>query len=367
MGNKRVLFLSGIYWNDTLQRHQQFAKYFLKRGYSVDFVEHIISTKFTFKKLLQIIKRKKNNSQKNYIPYGINVINSGFVNPMGGIFGLYNKVQLKKIMPQLNYQYDIVINYLPVNTTFMILNNIDYKYMVYDCVRSFSDWGGCCKNIEVLESELVNKSDVVFTDSYYLTNKIKNINPNKKVVQFLPIITKEWKHSVEMYYGKINKKIRDIAYFGNLDSHNDIQLLEELAKKGMVIHIWGKINCNLTFKYNYHGYLSDLGNLAKEIMENVQAIILPYRGNMNGVIPAKIMQSLYTGLPVFINSFYDTDIMKKYLYVYRDQKHLFNMLDNFSEETHQSKLTEIFEFVKDKDDENQYEQLCKTIEENFCN
>lgn len=52
---KKALFLTGIYWDETFQRHQQFAEYLADNGYTVYFVEHIVSSKFKINTLLERI------------------------------------------------------------------------------------------------------------------------------------------------------------------------------------------------------------------------------------------------------------------------------------------------------------------------
>ena len=95
---KKALVLAGINWNDTLQRHHQFAYYFVKCGYDVDFIEHIISTKFSLNKFLQVIKKSGQKTEKhaNSINKNIRVITPGLINPGGALFDIYNRYKANK-------------------------------------------------------------------------------------------------------------------------------------------------------------------------------------------------------------------------------------------------------------------------------
>lgn len=329
---KKALILSGIYWNEPLQRHQQFATYLSRMGYEVIFVEKITSSKFSVFKFLNIMKRmifKKaeysQNNSDNTITEGIKPVNYGFVNPENGVFKIFNQKKIEKLLKENGHEYDLVINYLPINTTRMILDKVNYKLLIYDCVRNFSEWGEYRSDIKKEETMLIKRVDKIFTDSYYLTDKMMKYN--KPVIQFLPIANNRWR---EGCIKKKHNKIENIAYFGSIDKYIDIVALKKLSDKGYKIHIWGVQAINLGFEYIAHGYISDLKILAEQVSTFCDAIILPYQGNMNGVIPAKMLQCMATGMPIFITYFYDSIKLKEFVYLYKDHNDLLYKVENFN-------------------------------------
>lgn len=355
---KRALILAGIYWNDPLQRHQQFAKYLKQMNYKVYFVEHIISTKFTFSKLMRVLNKKESTSSNVNLD-NIEIINVGFVTPGRGLFACVNNYKAKLLTKRIGTEFDLVMNYLPISTTRLILQNISYSMLIYDCVRNFEGWGGYGKDIAIEEKWLLHKCDKVFTDSFYLTSKIQKMI-NKPVVQFLPIANEEWRKGC--IYHKDIREIHNIAYFGSVDNHIDIKCFKALAVKGYRVHIWGNVSTQKEFVHTYHGYLNNLEKLANQVTEYADAIVLPYCGNMNGVIPAKLMQCLHTGLPIFISHFYDSDILKDYLYLYASAEDLLQQIGQFDASKHEEKMQNIKCLMENLDDGHQFKKFCQEIQ-----
>lgn len=358
---KKAVILSGIAWDTTFQRHHNIADYLNQLGYEVIFIESITSSKFEFKKLYRRIYSKFNKNKKKIKnpTNGIKVCNYRFINPMNGIFLKINKMKVNHLIDKIGEDVDIVINYLPINTTELIIKKLNYKKLIYDCVRDFSNWGGYSSDIESIEKRLVQKSDIILTDSYYLTDKIKNKYLSKNNVQLLPTVNRDLLEVLNKC--KIKKEIKNIVYFGQLGDHIDIECLKKLSEQGYNIHIIGDISVKLDFSYKFHGFFSDLIDLGERLTKFADAIIIPYVGNMDGVIPAKIMQSLATNLPVFISDFFDSRRLKEYLYVYKDIDNLIITLNNFDIINHMKKNNKTKAFVMDNLTENQFEKFKRCI------
>lgn len=353
--------LTGIYWNETYQRHQQFAEYLAKAGYKVDFVEHIVSSKFNFNVLIKRLLYRGNtaNSKENSRDKNIKCISSKFVFPGSGVFKLYNKWAAKKLLIDLEDTYDIVINYLPLYTTRYIIEKVRYKKLIYDCVRNFEGWGRYYGDLIDEEAKLIKIADKIFTDSYFLTDNMA-VKAPEKVVQFLPIANNKW--LAGCIHKKTPEQIKDIAYFGTFSYHIDVAILSLLASNRFKIHIWGELAEHPNFEYIYHGYENDLTKLATDIIDNTDAIIIPYQGVMDGVIPAKMIQCLSSGLPVFISSFYDSNKLREYQYVYKNGEQLLNMLSSYSPVEYKQKQEKINQYIKCLTEGDQYHKFISEIE-----
>lgn len=315
---KRALILSGISWNTTLQRHHKIAKWLKKMGYNVTFVESIPSSKITLKKILVKIKSKIIKSSKIDNKKEVEIVNGKFLPPVF-FFNVINNIKVKKLLKKIDNKYDVIVNYLPIYTTDKIIAKMEYNILIYDCVRDFENWGGYPANVKKYEDKLINNATIVLTDSFYLTNK-------KNGVQFLPSLSEE---QLKIFNQKRNiNSIKSIVYFGQIDTHIDTNILKILSKD-YDIHIIGNSKIQLNFRYNDHGFISSKEKLAKEIIK-YDAIIIPYKGNMDGVIPAKLIESLATNMPVFISSFYDSEQMKEYCYVYHTEEELQEMLKKYN-------------------------------------
>lgn len=358
---KKILILSGINWNDTLQRHQRIAKFLANNNYQVYFIENIISSKFTIKKAWNKIFYKKDSVNiQNKIFKNIKIYNKTFLNPHG-IFKYYNHIQVKKLLNKIGIEFDIVINYLPIETTNYILEKCKYKILIYDCVRDFQNWGGYPKNIKKYEKILFEKVNYILVDSYYLKNKVIQ-KSNKSIIQILPTIDLQEYKIYEKVYDKKISKINKITYFGTIGEHIDIELLNYLAEY-FEINIIGKIDNNIKVsdKIKIYKFESNLTKLAEKIINVSDALVIPYKGNMNGVIPAKLIQSLATGLPVFISKFYDSIILSDKVYIFKNKENLKKIIEEFNYEEFIQKKEKYKRFIISNIEENSFEILKEKI------
>lgn len=364
---KKVLILSGISWNSTYQRHQKIANYFGKKNCEVYFIEDIISSKITILKILNFLFYKfknicqiKKENQKNK---NVRLIKKKFINPQG-MLNYYNYIVVKKILLEIGNSFDIVINYLPIETTRYILKNINYKILVYDCVRDFQNWGGYPNNLVKIEQNLIKNSNFILVDSFYLYKKMSELKLGKKVLQILPTLTLN-EYSFYKKYKKEVIQIKKLTYFGTIDSRSlDLDILNKLARYfeiNLIGKIEGRINLNKNIKIRE--YISNLEELAIKVMEISDAIILPYSEKMDGVIPAKTVQTLATGLPVFIKEFYDSKKLNEYWYTYKNFDELLEKITLFNKEEFKERKYKIEKFILQNIEEITFEKIDKLLEE----
>lgn len=354
---KKILILSGISWNSTKQRHHIIAEILSQNGYNVTFFENIKSSKFTLSKLfsffLKKIKNKIINRSSNENLNNINLISS-FNFPVY----FFNDLLFKYTKNKLESKYDIIFCYVPSGFSFSIINNIEHDLLIYDCVRSFSDWESTATSVIKYEKKIIEKMNLMFVDSFYLKDKFSECSP----IQLLPFVDES---NIKPKIGKMGK-IGKISYFGSFSEHLDIDLINYLLDSGLIINFFGKNEIG----YKHHnfieyGYISSESILMEKIKENSDAIIIPYKGNMDGVIPAKLIQSISTGLPVFCSSFYDSRYLDEYIYLYNDKKHLKQIIDNFVfNDLVSDKLECAINFSKENTIQKFEEKLLITINKN---
>ncbi len=354
---KKALILSGIYWNETWQRHQQFAEYLAAMGYKVYFVEHIISSVLTAEKIKGIVKKAEaiNITKENPRHKNIELCSVGYLTPQKGLFFLWNKLKNKKLVEEIGSDFDVVINYLPINTTRNLLEQIHCRTLVYDCVRNFTGWSGCQYPADIAHEELTlcEKANMIFTDSIFLTDKIKGLGYGQKVEQFFPVINESWIKGVVK--NKEINEIKKVAYFGTFSkTHNNVEVYQALANAGIEIHIWGSVPSDLEFSYIDHGFKNNLEELSREITTICDAIVIAYSGNMDGVIPAKLCQAMGSKLPVFISDFYDSRKLAEYVFVFVGEDDLIHKIKSFDVNEYLPKYEAIVRFLEGKNEGAQY-------------
>ena len=364
--NKKALMLAGIGWNDTWQRHQQIACALASNGYDVIFIERIPSSVIAVGKVIgrlrNVVASKNGANRQNHILDNIKVLRFPFVPPGNIISDFVNrKIVFSKVIPKISSEFDVVINYLPIKTTQFIYESVKAEQLVYDCVRAFNIWGGYPKSLEQDELQLLNSANRILVDSFYLYDKLKSAVDQSKLTQILPTVKKSDYIFCQRNEKKIDR-VKSIAYFGSIDEHIDLDLLVMLANEGYKINLFGKIYINDKFLNHdnimFHGYFSDSEEMFKAILCSSDAIIIPYKGSMDGVIPAKMMQSLATVRPVFISSFYDANKLNEYLYVYKTRKELIGLIKSFdSSEFYSQKRPNIVSLIEDNFEEKLTESI----------
>lgn len=321
---KRALILAGVKWNTTMQRHHMVAERLVELGFEVYFVEGIVSSSFSisksFARIIQTFRPNNASFQASIKTGEVKIINTSFVNPHRGLFDLYNAYRWNVLRKKIPKSFDLVINYLPILTTERIVNDVSSKTLIYDCVRDFSNWGGYPSNIGDIEDRLVDRADYVMVDSYYLYNKMIALYPEKSIKQMLPML-KAGQAGI-FAENKLPQKIKNVSYIGQVGSHIDVDKLNVLNDAGYNVHVFGNSLIELTGSVTMHGFISSPTELAHEIIMHSDALIIPYKGNMDGVIPAKLFECLATNLPVYVSDFYDARILDQMLYVYRDADEL---------------------------------------------
>ena len=74
-----------------------------------------------------------------------------------------------------------------------------------------------------------------------------------------------------------------------------------------------------------------------------------------------IAHALFTQLPVYISSFYDSNVLGEFLYVYRSSEELLLQLNKYDKKNHIYKQREIERFLRDKYEDDQYEKFKAAI------
>ena len=300
---KKALILSGIAWDSPWQRHQILSTFLACKGYEVDFVESVKSASLKLTKVINKIKENSNKrgfSKRNQKHFYVNLIKS--INPPAGIMCL-DVFFARKAVESLRYDYDLVVVYIPRSYTLEILSGIKYKRLIYDCVRDFEHWGGYCNDIIVSERILLKKADNVFCDSYWLKDKLKEYNP----IQILPTIPSDLKiANINSFKVKV---ITSVVYFGTFSNHVCADTLEFLNSFGIKVGFIGQQNSLVPKCVKNHDYIPEQNKLVNYISNNFDAVIIPYKGNMDGVIPSKILLALTTGKPVIISRFHDSMVL----------------------------------------------------------
>jgi hypothetical protein len=344
--NKKALVISGIAWNATYQRHHLNSTILSELGYEVDFLQSCKSSKFSFGKIFDLVKKKisrKNiDTVNNFIPKSINVISCKLLPPSGAVSLLINFIIFHLFLkPKLQKKYDTIIIYTPTDHV-NFLATFKAKKVIYDCVRAFSEWGGYHASLYKNERSLLDSATVVLCDSFYLKDvHLPSISHNIEVFQLIPPIEVNKQPNQS-----ISPKIKTIGYFGSISDHIDIIVFNKLIANGYDVLFWGiddlAILPNQVRKF---GYIPDQNTLLSSLIKECDALIIPYNKPLNGVYPAKLSLSFCSGLPVFCSEFYDSLALSSLLYTYKSHDDLLKKLTIFNIKSHTKRNKKVDEFT----------------------
>lgn len=365
--NKRALVISGVKWDATYQRHHLNTKILAKNGYKVDFLEGCKTSKMSLKKIIGLLGeklrnfsvQKKDNSLVKNARSDINVFSLFFL-PPGGFFSsqinglLFNIFHFRKLATN----YDLILIYTPSDHVKFL--NVDDSYLIYDCVRAFSVWGGYHKSLYENEKLLFSKAHKVTCDSFYLKDiHLPELVEEGKISHLIPPLEVE----LTNYSYSLSNDIKVIGYFGSVSDHIDITIFDKLLESGYEIHFWGVDDEGLLpEKVVNHGYVSDQKELFAQLSLYCCALIIPYKYVLDGVYPAKLAISLATRLPVFSSKFYDSKKLSNMLYVYDNMEGLLKTLNGYNIEEHNNKIEEINLFVEGIDIDSYTSRFNSTYE-----
>ena len=140
---------------------------------------------------------------------------------------------LRKWARIMNFRDAIVWTFLPTGTALDIINEFDYKCLVYYCIADFYELANT-QRVKKTENALIKKADIVFAQGRSLEEKCRKLNPNVHIFPFgvnINIFSAARNTFTKSDYNDISKiKKPIIGYIGGIHRHIDFKLLMDIAK-----------------------------------------------------------------------------------------------------------------------------------------
>lgn len=195
-----------------------------------------------------------------------------------------------------------VITFLPSKALESTFNK--YDDIVYYCVHDSEMQSYHRRNID-FERILVEKSKFVFCDNIDVLKKLSGSNEIQSIIDNKKSDTKFYLVPPPVpreFYKKVNViKEYDFVYFGSIHKDIDIDFLNKLSlSNNLLVISYQMFNLIPGAKVTFTQGTSDL-SLLVSCLHKARAIILPYTNSafMDTISPAKLNQSIATGLPVY--------------------------------------------------------------------
>ncbi|MFA6091820.1 MAG: oligosaccharide flippase family protein [Elusimicrobiota bacterium] len=320
----QAVFLASIDWDAAWQRHQALASEFALRGTQVFFVENTGFRDLRFSDARRVLRRLSGiilpTSKRRHIhpvPENIRVMAPLVLPPTHDLFRLINRrvllpLVLRKLRRMGLRPGSLCIAYTPTRTNLDLLRMLAVSKLVYDVVDNLPGHPNRPADYAQTEQELIDDSAVLFTTAQLLQDLHAPRHPHVHCIH----------HGVPSSFflppPQPPKKHRRFCYFGTLRKGLDYDAINALARAGCEVSLIGPEQDappRLEPGVRREGLLPTRALL--ERLRGFDALLLPYTDcEFNrGIRPAKIYESLATGLPIISSELPALGNLKHLLYI----------------------------------------------------
>lgn len=314
-----VVVLSSIDWDTAWQRHQIFASQFAAAGRKVLFVEN---TGFRNPRLADSVRlggrlrRLASRPPRLAAPAGVEVLAPATLPPT---LPLFRAANARWLVPRVTRRLKaagagpapVVVIYVPTPTTLALLDSLTPSLVVYDCASNFSDHPDAPADFAEVERALLDRADLVVTDSRYLYDLQRPRHP--RVVRIHQGVDEAFLAAKPASGG-----FRSFCYYGTWGSALDAELVGALSRAGFDVTLSGFVK----------GPPPDLPAAVRRLpaipreellgrLEAFDAFLLPYclTPFHKGVIPAKTYEILAMGRPALATPLPSMGEFKEHFYL----------------------------------------------------
>jgi len=211
---------------------------------------------------------------------------------------------LKGIIRRLDFATPIIWTYLPTPLAVGVIDGIDHRLLVYDCVDALAlNPKGVIASYAQTERQLVRQADIVFVTSQKLYAEKKPLNSH---VVYVPagVDVEHFVRQAPVPGDLARIRPPRIGFFGGIDERLDFGLLEHLAntEAGWSIVMIGPVRTDVTLLERCSNVFfldsKRYGDLPA-YLSGLDVLIMPYLVNeyTTYIYPAKLHECLATGKP----------------------------------------------------------------------
>lgn len=216
---------------------------------------------------------------------------------------------LRKWLKLMNFKHTLAWTFLPTGTALDIIDELDYKCLIYYCIADFNELVKEPKKVQKTESALIRKSDIIFAQGKAFEQKCRMFNDNVHIFPFglnTNIFADSKKLPEDYDYSDIkNIKRPIIGYIGGIHRHIDLGLLKYLAtaRPGWSFVFIGPVQTDVFFLKDMPNTFflgkKDFADLPAYIRE-FDVCIIPYAKSefTRTVYPTKLNEYHALGKPV---------------------------------------------------------------------
>lgn len=300
---QKIIIYSEISWAFLDQRHHHLARYLVRAGFNVEFVERVVnrvpSTKELATVFLGLTKsfflRKNSNRPPKPTPEGLKLRRSKFLPQHFFLFKLWNYVLW--FLSERHRQRGAIL-YSFVDNPVIFGGSLKYlsthRLAVFDVIHNWWSFPWNTNHHKEAAAQTIMLSDKIITDSFSLKIRFPQYLSSAHVM--LPGVSETWlrKNKLDSAKELINPKA---AFFGNLRANSDLAFVQTVAQC-IRLEIFGLVSndARKLLKTAYVNGPLNVDELVHKLSE-FQIILLPYNRDefSQTISPAKYFEALATG------------------------------------------------------------------------
>ncbi|MBY7975006.1 hypothetical protein KW462_14090 [Vibrio fluvialis] len=311
--NKSVDIYSDVEFTGY-QHVNQFLYWELKsNGWKANFYHRFVMNFPKYKYISRFFLRlfKSRRSSKNIKVEDASVIKIKNIPPTNSILDIINSLYVRKRISRIA---DVAVTFVPSRSLEHLFKK--YRSLVYYCVHDSQKQSYPCFNQD-FEIQLCKNSKLVICDNEKVLSRLNDDGPIIDLSKIGRCEIRKLFHSGEKFFlvpppvptpffkRFSNKgKIYNYVYFGSIHSDIDQDFIKNLVDKDVSVNLISSEK--LDFDHGNIFYSEPTSNIDELVgmIHKSEAILLPYKNSefMQSISPAKIYQSLATGLPILCSN-----------------------------------------------------------------
>lgn len=374
--NKSVIILSSIQWDWQWHRHHVLTFYLARQARKVIYVENLpkrlprlretkrVTRRIRFRKKQSLVGSKY---QSLLVQAGnIEIISPLALPAINRVFNWLNrKIWLRRlanlIKIRLGGEHPIIWCYLPIQSALDLIELLQPKLLVYDCVDNYLAEPFAPKDIAQTESSLLRRANLVTVTSDFLYQAKSRIR--KDVIQILPGVNYELFRRADT--GMIQGPIKRVCYFGGMSSIRiNFDIIRAIAREGFEVWLIGPVQGKLPALPENVKFLGMVEHkIIPEYLDNCDCLILPYKINeyTKGIIPAKFFECFATGKPIIVTPLPNFQPYKNLLVIADSPQQFVSTLKHIREIENEEKYHQRIKIAQDHSEEHQFDPLLEII------
>jgi hypothetical protein len=308
-----IVIISSISWNMEWQGHQRLTFWWARHAKKVIYIDNMpkrLPAIREFKRVAFRINPLRNSNpkyRKHRKPLdkfrNVEVFTPLVLPSVNKLFNwVNNKFYLKKlsnnIKKKLKGQKPIAWCLLPSTSAQTIIDYLEPKVLIYNCVDNYQAGRDAPKELAEIENDFIKNSDIVAVGSEYLFKEKSKI---RQGIYLIPYgVNYELMHKA--HTGFYEGNARRVCFFGGVNRQRiNIGIINALGKAGIEVWIIGTVRDFLPrLNKNVRLIPAVEHEQLPGLLAECDCLILPYNINefTDGIMPSKIYECFASGKPI---------------------------------------------------------------------